>query len=219
MIHRYLFDILTSGIAAIKADPSTIDELFQENYVLVSEEADAIKQYFLSHDFKVYNGYPRTTSEFPSIHIILADEAEVESVLGDSGGIIKDETDPNYQAEIITDIWEHKYRLMIVSEHPDVTAYYYEIIKFIMLEGFDYLTEDGCFEFKLSGMELAPDPKYLPEYLFVRQMVFECQREFQRINKRAKWERIRSVSGIHVDKAGSLSEVGDVKTNVKPYTE
>lgn len=219
MIHRYLYDILTNGIQAITDNPLILDELFQDNYVLVSDEAASIKEYFIAKGLNIYNGYPRQDSVFPAVNIILGEEGEEEEVIGDSGGIITDETDPNYRSDIFTVIWGHTYRLLISTEHPDVTAYYYEIIKFVMLEGIHILIDDGCLNFQLSGNELAPDPRYLPEHLFARQLVFKCQREFQRIDKVSKMYRAVSISGIHVDKEGSLRDVGDVKTNVEPYTE
>ena len=219
MIHRYLYDILTDGIQAITDDPLILDELFLDNYVLVSDEAVAIKDYFLANGLHIYNGYPRTDTVFPSVNIVLGEEDEVEAVIGDTGGTITDETDPNLGAIIMTAIWEHRYRLLVMTDHPDVTAYYYEIIKFIMLEGMHDLVDDGCFEFRLSGNELAPDPRYIPEHLFARQLIFQCQREFQRIDKAAKRFRISRVSGIHVDRNASLREVGDVQTKVIPYVD
>ena len=219
MIQRYLYDLLTQGIEEAKTDPYLLEDLFQDNYVLVSGESVAIKTYFEAQGLNVYNGYPRTDAVFPAVHIILGEENEDEHVLADSGGIITDETDPNYQAEIWTSIWNHTYRILVTTEHPDVTAYYHEIVKYLMMDRIDVLLDDGCFNFHLSGNELAPDEKYMPEHLFARQLIFSCQREFQRINRPARDGRIRAVSGIHVDKNASNYDVGDVKTNVVPYTE
>jgi hypothetical protein len=223
MIHRYIYDILTSGVTTILANPDILDVLFEENFELVSDESDAIKKYFTDNGCNIYNGYPRKTTEFPSVNILLGEENEIEHFIGDSAGLIEDENNSDYRAELYSSIWDHAYRLLIMTEHPDVTAYYYEIIKFIMLEGLNTLVDDGCFEFGFSGNELAPDPRYLPDHLFARQIVFRCQREFMRIDKASKLFRIGTtpdkVSGIHVDSSGSPSDVGNVKTNVTTYTE
>lgn len=217
MIHRYIYNILKDGVQAITETPDILDELFQDNYELVSEEAEAIETYFLANGLNVYNGYPRKDTKFPSISIILGEENETEHFLNDSAGLITDEDSPNYRAEIFASMWKHSYRLLVITEHPDVTAYYYEIVKFIMLAGQDILADDGCLDFHLSGSELSPDPKYLPEHLFARQLIFSCQREFQRINRNSRLFPIKSVEGIHVDSQGSPSDVGDVKTNVTTY--
>lgn len=217
MIHRFIHDILTNGVEVLQADPSILDELFIGNYELVSNEADTIKEYFIAHGFNVYNGYPRKDEKFPAISIVLAEEGEVEHLVGDSAGLITDPTDPEYRAEILASIWGHKYRMLIMTEHPDVTSYYYEIAKFIMLEGLDVLVDDGCWEFQFDGSELAPDPRYMPEFLFARQLIFSCQREFQRIDSASKQFRSASVGGIHVDSSGSPSDVGGVNTRVTTY--
>ncbi len=83
-----------------------------------------------------------------------------------------------------------------------------------MISGLSVLVDDGCYEFHLSGMDLAPDPKYLPEHLFGRVLTFSCRREFQTINRGARLWKAFKVSGIHIDKSGSPSEIGDVKTKV-----
>lgn len=219
MIHRYLYDILSDGVATIKANPVILEELFQDNYVLNTDEAESIKTYFLAKGMSISNGYPRQSTVFPALNIVLGEEGETEGVLGDSGGIIDEEDNLDSGSELIVSIWSHQYRLIVTTEHPDVTAYYYEIVKFIMLEGIRSLIDDGCFEFEFSGNELAPNVQYIPEHLFARQLVFSCQRELQRYNRAAKLLRITTVSGIHVDKEASLRDVGDVDTNVKPYTE
>lgn len=219
MIHRYIYDVLTTGIATITAEPEYLDDLFDENYQLVHDESVAIKEYFANKGFNVHNGYPRTNTEFPAVCIILGDEAESEHVIGDTGGKITDEDDPNYGLEIITSFWDCAYRLMVITEHPDVTAYYYEIVKYIMVDAQGCLINDGCSDFHMSGNELAPDARYLPEHLFARQLVFRCKREFQFIYRETDMRDIRSVDGIHVDSSGSSGDVGNVKTNVTPYIE
>jgi hypothetical protein len=225
MIHRYLHDILSEGVAAIKANPGILDDLFRDNYVLVSEEAESIKQYFVDKGLAVKNGYPRESTVWPAVNIVLGEEAETDSVLAESGGLVMGsedpdaEIDPNVGAELLASIWAHQYRLIITTEHPDVTAYYYEIVKFIMLDGIRSLMDDGCFEFEFSGNDLAPNPPYFPEHLFSRQLVFRCQRELQRYDRALQNLRATRVSGIHVDKEASLRDVGEVETNVKPYTE
>lgn len=225
MIHRYLHDIMTDGVAAIKANPAILDDLFQDNYVLVSEEAQSIRDYFVAKGMSISGGYPRQSTSWPALNIVLGEEGEIEGVLGESGGLAlgdEDEDappDPNEGAELLVSIWAHQYRLIITTEHPDVTAYYYEIVKFIMLGSMRSLMDDGCFEFEFSGNELAPNPPYFPENLFSRQLVFKCQRELQRYDRALQRLRATRVSGIHVDKEASLRDVGEVKTNVTPYTE
>lgn len=218
MIHRYLFDALTLGVQAMIDDPRLLDDLFERNYGLEDSEVQAIKDYFAAKPPTVVNGYARQDTEFPAIAITLSAENEAVSFLGNSGGQIEDEGDPLFAADIESAVWNHTYNILVYTEHPDVTAYYYEICKSIMLAGFTFLANTGAlFEFSLSGTELIPDPLYVPEHLFVRQLVFSCQREFQTVDRESRLSKVFQVAGLHVDKSGSPSDVGDVKTLLTTY--
>jgi len=219
MINRYIHGILTVGITNILEDTTFLDELFKDNYVIDESEAEAIKTYFLENGCRVKNGYPRKDTVWPAIHIVLGMETESDHFLSDSAGKITDDEDPNYGKELLAAIWEHGYRLIICTEHPDITVAYYEIAKFIMLQGLDVLLGDGCFEFHFSGKDMAPDERYIPAHLFVRELIFQCNREFQHIKRDTDLFNIRKVEGIHVDSSGSPSDVGNVKTNVTTYQE
>lgn len=220
MIHRYLHDLLTTGIAAIQADPSLLDDIFLGNYLIDTSEAEAIRTYFADHPPNVVNGYARKDTAFPAISIVLGTEQESESFIGRSAGLIADEEDQNYQHDLEAAIWTHSYRLMVFAEHPDVAAYYYEITKTIVLNGLDTLLDLGCFDFSFSGTDLIPDPAYLPAHLYGRQILFGCSHEFQSVDYSSRLLKGFQVSGMHIDKAGAPGEVvGDVNTNIIPVSE
>lgn len=219
MIHRYIHEILTTGITAYKADTRLVDDLFEQLYELEATEIAAIKTIFLEKGLNVYNGYPRRDAKPPFVAIILAQESEVETYIGDYAGMVTEEGHILYGAEVQGSIWDHVFHMPVVSEHPDVTSYMYELVKTLLLVGLQFLVGQECFQFSFSGMDLAPDPKYIPEHLFVRQLVFSCQRQFSRIDRDARLTKAFRVSGIHIDSSGSPSDVGDVETQVTPYTE
>lgn len=219
MIHRHIFEVLSSGFETYKNDPTLVEDLFLENYGIEKSEADAVKQYFLAHPPSIVNGYARQDTKFPAVAIVLARETEAQKFLANEAGMIEDEDDEMFGADIESAVWEYAYSLLVYTEHPDVTAYYYELTKSIMLAGLKYLTNEGCFEYQMSGTDLAPDPRYIPEHLFARQLEFRCQREFQRIDRESRFQKAFKVVGIHVDKSGSPRDVGGVKTLVTPYVE
>jgi len=218
MINRYLYNLLNAGIEQVQEDPKILDELFQDNFVLSDEELSTIKTYFAAHPPNVANGYPRNDSEFPLISITLLSDSEAETFLNEDATMLADTDDPYFGMDIKTAIWEYNYQLMVYTEHPDITAAYYEIMKSILLANLDYLVNLDCFGFSLSGSELAPDLRYLPEHLFVRQITFTCKSEFQRFDKESRWLKAFRVEGIHVDKTASNWDIGNVKSNVTPYT-
>jgi len=219
MIHRIIHSILTSGVATIVADPTLLDDLFINNFELESEEVTAIKTYWVAHPPTIVNGYPREDVDFPAVAIILASEGEDQHFIGDDAGQVLDEDSSYYNSDISSGIWKHTYNLPIYTNHPDVTAYYYEIIKMIFSGGLATLVNDGCFDFHFAGGDLSPDPKYLPHHLFGRQLIFSCSREFQVIDRATRLAKAFALRGIAIDSDGSPSDVGGVVTNVTTFTE
>lgn len=219
MIHRYIQAILTTGIAAYKADPVLVDDLFDQLYELEDSEVNAIKTYFQQKGFTVYSGYPRIDSKPPYVAVILAGEGESDTYIGDYAGMITEDGHVLYGAEVEGSIWEHNYHIPVVTEHPDITQYMYELVKSVMLAGLPTLVDQECMQFSFSGQDLAPDPRYLPARYFIRQLIFSCKRQFSRIDRDSRLTKAFQVSGIHIDRSGSPRDVGGVETLVTPYTE
>lgn len=218
MIQRYLYEIIKDGIDAITADPTLLDDLFDRDLDIEDDEVTGIKEYFVANPPGVVNGYARQEMAFPLYSIILGREGEAENFLGEDGGQLLDEDDEYFAADIETAIWEHNYLIYVYAENPDVTAYYYEILKTIIQAQLSTLVDYHCHDFKMTGMDLAPDPQYIPSHLFVRQLSFTCRREFQRIDRDSRFGKAFTVEGIHIDDGAELSDVG-VKLQVTPYTD
>lgn len=214
MIQRFLYTTLTAGLETIQNDLTLLDELFREFYELSREESEAIKTAFQTKPPGVIHGYARSETDFPVYSIVLQNEAESEHFVGDDAGMIDDTDDPDFGADCKSTIWEHHYQILCYTEHPDLTLYYYEIAKAILLTA--NLPSYGLHLVHLSGADLMPDPKYLPEHLFVRVLMFQASREFMHIDRDSKLGKAFRVRGIHVDEAGSPSDVGGVKTLVDP---
>ena len=219
MIHRLIHSILETGIQAYQNEPKMLDTLFSDLYILDSTEIDSIKTYFLDKGLHVYTGYPRLDAEMPFVTVILSSEGETETVMGQYLGMVDDSGDTLYGADIEGAFWEHNYNLPVVSEHPDITAYMYELVKSIMFAGIKTLVEANCFQFGFTGQDLAPDPKYLPERVFIRQLSIRLQRQFAWVDRDSRLSKAFQVAGIHVDSSASSGDVGEVETLVTPYTE
>lgn len=214
MIQRLLYTAMIRGLDAIKADPTILDDLFLNNYELGQTEVDGIKTFFAAKPPTVVHGYARSDQEPPLYSIILASEREADAVLGDEAGIIEDDQDPDFGADQYTALWEHTFNLMCITEHPDVCTYLYEVAKAIILQAKPTFIPFGVYGLTLSGQDLAPDPRYMPEHFFVRQLVITCRAEFLTTAKSTALTKAFKVAGIHVDKSGSPSDVGGVKTLV-----
>jgi len=218
MIQRFIYTAIKEGLQQVADDPTLLDDLFGGNLGLEASEIAAIKTMFAAKPPAVHHGYARQDYEFPLYSIILASEGEIEHFLGNDAAPVFDEEDPDYGTDIQTSIYKHAYHILCYAEHPDVVTYIYEFAKAVFLAQGDYFDSVGLFEVNISGMDLAPDPRYVPENLFVRQIMFECQREFCRVDRDSKLGKAFKVRGIHVDKSGSPSDVGGVQTLVTPYS-
>jgi hypothetical protein len=219
MIQRYLYDLLKEGFDKITQDPLLIEDIFLDNFGLAESEVRAIKTFYAAHPVYIVNGYARQDNRYPVIAITLGSEGEAETVLGDDAGMIDDPDDHLYQCDVTSALWKHTYFLTVISEHPDVTAYYYEMAKPILLAGLEWLTTKGLSDFSLSGEELLLEPTYMPEHLFLRRLIFTAQRELWQPDRKSRLLKAFKVGGIAVDKSGSPSDVGGVNTNVIPYLD
>lgn len=218
MIQRFLFLALQDGIAQISADLTLLDDLFAELYELDPTEVASIKTHFAAKPPKVIHGYAPRNVEPPVFSIVLMNEGESATFLNNDALQICDPDDPDFGADVKASIWQHSYHILTYTEHPDVTSYYYEIAKSILLASTDFFVERDLFDIQMSGQDLMPDPRYIPEHLFARRMVFNCDRQFRRVDRASKAGKAFKVAGIHIDESGSPSDVGGVKTLVEPIS-
>jgi len=219
MIQRLLYKALTRGLDAIKADPTILDDLFLKNFELDASEVEGIKTFFAAKPPTVIHGYARSDQDTPIISILLANEREADAVIGDEAGIIEDEEDADFGADQYTALWEHTFSVVCITEHPDVCQYIYEVAKQIIMVAKPTFIPYGVYGMTLSGADLAPDSRYMPEHFFIRQLSVSCRAELLTVAKDTKLGKAFKVSGMHVDKSGSPSDVGGVKTLVTVTTE
>lgn len=220
MLHRYIYGVLQDGVQAFVDNPSLLDDLFRWEYNLEDEEIHTIKEYFAKYPPNVATGYMRRDSKFPCITIVLGGETEAEQVMDRYMGRV-DPDDPMTEhdgEEIAGSIWQYVFHVFVYTEHPDVTEYYYEVVKSILQLAHEQLTDYGVFDIVLSGMDLAPDIQYLPEHLFVRQLQIQCKRENHHVLANSLVGRAFKIAGVHVDKSGSPRDAGEVKTLVTVRT-
>ena len=216
MIERFLYMALDDGITQITEDPTLLDLIFEDLFELDETEVEGIKTVWAAKPPSVIHGYAPRDVDPPVFSIVLQAESETERFLNDDGLQITDVEDEDFGADCKVSIWQHSYNILIYTEHPDVTAYYYQVAKSILLASGDFFVDRDIHAIQLSGSDLAPDPRYIPEHLFARNLTFKCDRLFTRIDRDSKAGKAFQVAGIHIDKTGSASDVGGVKTLVTP---
>lgn len=219
MIQRSIYQALVAGFEAVQADPGILDDIFGERgYALTTTEIAAIKTYFAATEVNVAHGYARSDQKFPLVMVVLTGEDEDEHWLGDDAGIVMDTDDPEHGSDLVSSTWKHNYDLLVLCEHPDATLYIYEVVKSIMLTSESFFHDAAIYFTHFNGMDLAPDPRYIPEHLFVRKLTMSCKREFLRVVRGSRLDKAFAVDGIFIDKSGSPSDAGVTNTNLTPYT-
>ena len=216
MIHRQLKLVIDNGLFNIKSDTSILDEFFY-NFDILPDELTRIKTFFSNTTIEAIIGYPKKDSAFPIVAIALAGDTESEKVLGMKMDQITDPEDEFFGSDFKGAIWDYNYNVIIAALHPDICAYLYEIIKLIFIININYFINLGYFNITVSGAELIPDTRYLPEHIFIRQLIFNCSSELVYLDKDSRLSKAFRVEGLHIDKEATLRDIGDVISNIKPY--
>lgn len=219
MLERIIYTALKSGIEDLTSNPSRLNEFFTTRHGLSTTEAAAIRTYFLEHPPNIIHSYPRKDSKFPLYAIILGDERESTKFIGDDGGLVDpDELELGVEigSAIRSSLMNHEYIILVATAQPDVTIYYYELAKYFLVRARGFLKDNGFLDTGLAGQDMAPDPRYLPEFLFLRRLVLSAMSELNVIAEKEAF--IRSVDGIYIDDGSGEDRIGAVKalTTVLP---
>jgi len=208
MIERLLFTALYDGIAELTANPTRLEQIFQTYHGLSATETASIRKVFEAKPPNVIHSYAREDSKFPLFAIVLNNEQETTKVLSDFGGFVDPDAVEAMYAEtgaaedledraITTTFFRHVYDILIYTNHPDVTIYYYELMKYFLMRARDFFREHRLYDLTLSGGDLTPDRQYLPAYLFTRRLAFSCGSELPVIGQKAA-DTFQSIEGLHV---------------------
>lgn len=180
---RVIGHVLKTGMntvaARINADRGKPDDLVDRLFPLYSkEERDSVRRLFTERRPRVAHGFPRSGAEMPAIMIMVTNENETRRSIGDSVTDDEDELElPEFigrepenlegvQVESAVDLW-------IMDINPDTVAAYYTLV-WALMDGarrrvFAPLELHAG---QLSGGDVAADPSYMPEYVFVRRVGF-----------------------------------------------
>ena len=208
MIERFIYTALKKGIEELEANPLRLDRIFVDYYGLEQTEVDKIRTYFEANPPSVIHNYARENSKFPLYAIILQGEEETTKVLGAYGGMVDfDEAlaaddISSAGADVFGSIFTHNYEIITYAKLPDVTLYYYYLAKYFMIREHHYFVANDLSDLTLGGMDLAPDPRYMPAFLFGRTLRFSCQREMTVIGDPVR--RGDKVAGLHIS-GGSVT--------------
>ncbi len=162
MIQRRLYTILQQGLAAFAANPDLYNIVFGQYLGLGDKEVASIRATLTRTPVRIQHGFAHRDITMPTICIVLQAESQSQKYLGDLGYL------PLGGEVGVGSLWENSYQLMVYSENIDLTSYIYELVKAIFIMSHNLLAQWGIIQPSFTGMDLAPDPSYAPENVFVR---------------------------------------------------
>lgn len=169
---RLLRRLFQNTIDFLASDQSELERFFShffDNSITV-EERDQFVDRFLSNPPRAQLGYARTSTEFPYWGIVLQEETEEDSFIGDYEGLDTDD-----RVEFHGALFNSVYTTYIYAHHPDVCSYQFQLAKAIVIGGKKWLLGQGLVEIQLSGGELNPEDGYFPEAVYVRALRVRCK--------------------------------------------
>lgn len=227
MIENVLKRYVEAGVKDLAANPAWLRDICIGTVRMNETQADATLEFWANTDNKgkgapsVHHGYPRTNVQFPAIFLILSSDSESDVFLGDGmgtvlgGGTIGG---PQEGDEVSGAIYTDVYTFLIMAQNPDICITNYNILKSILYIADKSLQEEGVLASTISGGDMAPDKKWMPDGFFFRQLTYTVKEEFC-IGVKDDTARAWAVSGIHIDRNGAPGEdVGNVQTLVTTFT-
>ena len=178
LIERVLQQLLQAAFAALKADPSTIDDLF---YKVSSAERVSIKNWLSKLDVVVRTGYPEVGFTKPLITIVTEaeDEQAPMDFLGDQmgqEGLSEDGTQAYYT---VGHVERCQYNLMcFAGKDANVVLYLYHLVKAILLLNMPLLQNHGLIAPTVTGRDLSFRDDMLPEFVYCRVVSLSCHQVY-----------------------------------------
>ena len=234
MVERTLFGVIRDGLTYFTEDEGARFERWLRDYMNL-EPAEAAKGriYFAggttpdgdlveARPPTLVHGYPRTGGPFPCWALTLGSERESATWIGDDTQFLDSNGEAYYDPDTGAAMdpqsrrVEYSFSILVIADHPDVTIWYYHLLKQVILRNHDVLIARDIDELQLSGADLAPDPRYLPNDVFARQLSVSVQCD-------EPWytplgNRGTSVTGMGVEYDPDAAADGAVNGGITVYT-
>jgi hypothetical protein len=176
--------LLKTGVSAISGDVDLLDPILIGMSV---KDRQVVKDYWASNPPSVVSGYARMSGPFPCIAIVLMTETVQQDYVGlgqefDEGPLIGDDSD---DFDLYKRRLNGQYGIHIYAEHPDICLAFYRVVRRIVNVGCKWLIKNHLYDPLLTGAELAPDPKFAPDHLFIRRLIVAVEYEEQWVDNDA----------------------------------
>jgi len=226
MNERLFYTVVKDGLQEFIDSPARLEMFFRREHGLTEAEAQLVRAYFTMRPEEGANGgppnlihgYPRSTGPFPCWAILLMGDRSRQRFLGDDAGTAEpmdDEEDLDEHAAIpLVRLAEYTIAIdTFVPDSPDICLYYYHLLRHIIFQAVPTFQASPNYlqNIEFSGMDLAPDPKYLPENMWIRRLTVTFFVE------EAAWEDKNAVTTVDGAFFSDGEESSGVTKSVEPY--
>jgi hypothetical protein len=223
---RLLKNVLDAGLAVFTSNANRLEKFFQQEHGLSTAETHKLRTYFEYSPADgehggpptVIHGYPRSTGPFPCWAIILLGDRSQQRVLGDDAGTVDtfdDEENLDGEPAIpLVRLVQHTIAIdNYVPDLSDVCLYYYHLLRHILFQNIGTLQASPNFlqNLEITGQDLAPNPQYLPENMWVRRVTLTF------FTEEAAWEDKSEPTSIDGAFVNDGDDQAGITKSITPY--
>jgi hypothetical protein len=141
---------------------------------LETDELGIVESLVMNQPLRTVHGFPKRTAKLPVVAIVLGKEtaAPGEKYLGDyaSGGT-DTYGDAGWESMALHSVgFDTILRLLVYSQNADVTIFWYELVKFILIQAREILAKLGIDIPMLNGLDIQVVSKDDAELLYLREI-------------------------------------------------
>jgi len=233
-VERLIFKHVKERLAWYVEDPARYEQFLLDGGLNEDEALEARKA-FVEHPPTTVHAYARQGGPFPCLALVLGAENTAADYLGESMGMMDIDGDVYVDQHTGEPVdchlrrWEHRFDWYIYAGHPDLTLYYYYLLRHIMVGLRSRLQAEDLDEITYSGAELAPDPRYMPSDVFTRRFSITCRADEPYVEDFKPDVGLgSSITGLAVNDDGSIptelteeeqAELAAANFGVTTYTE
>ncbi len=157
------------------SDPANVDDLrrffsfFFDPAITVDERESYITSFQNTPPVPILS-YPRSSSVFPSMAVVLERDVEDQAALSQYIGQTRPGDPAEEASEFEGAMYEKTYGVYIYATHPDMCLYLYHFAKAVLTGSERVMQRCGIVETRYDGNEMNPQDSYLPENMFVRRL-------------------------------------------------
>jgi len=174
---RVLYEIMKAGWAALKLDPSLVDDLL---YKLDEATRDDIKAYLTTHTVTVRQNFPKDDITFPIVVVTNGtdDENAGQDVLGDymhtdfDGGLSTGTLTLGHALDSTYNIY------CLAGKDSNAVLWLYYLSRALMMINYPEFDKHGIHNALMSGRDVTLREDLFPEFTFARMLTLRCLNYF-----------------------------------------